>query len=96
MRYQLVYNILSGVSIFLRVINYAILGYCLCSWILPPTNRIYALLRNLSWPFIAPFRGLSMKLMYRFGLRLDLSPWFAIMALQVANSLLWRLFPLLV
>lgn len=97
MHFQIVYNIFSGISIFLRVINYAILAYCLCSWIVSPTSKVYVFLRNLVWPFIAPFRGLSMKLMVKLGLRIDLSAWFALIALSILDSLMWRfLFPLFV
>ncbi len=90
MQYQLIFNLFRGVSIFIQVIDYAILAYCLCSWIMSPTSPIYTFLRNLVWPFIAPFKGLATKLMYKIGLRIDLSAWMALIALQILDSLLWR------
>ncbi len=90
MPYQLITNLFRGISIFLRVIDYAILAYCLCSWILMPSSKVYTFLRNLVWPFVAPFKSISMKLMYKIGLRIDLSAWFALIALQIVDSLMWR------
>lgn len=90
--YSVLFQIFQGISIFLRIIRYVILGYCLLSWILPPTNRFYELLRNLAWPFIAPFRGIAQKLMMRSSFRIDLSPWFALLALELVGWLLWQLF----
>lgn len=89
------YKVFYGISIFIRIVNYIILAYCVMSWFVSPTNRLYVLLRDISQPIIAPFRALSYKLMMRSSLRIDLSPWFALLALNLLQRILWWVYSLL-
>jgi len=89
------YNVFKAGSVFIRIIDSAILLYCIMSWFRPRIS-FYYWLESFIRPFLMPFRRLSMWLMSRTRMPLDFSCWFAIIALSIINSLWWRLFYLLV
>ncbi len=85
------YTLFFAVDRFLRLISAAILVYCIMSWI-APNNRFYVMLERFVNPFIQPFRKLSMKLMARTGMRIDFSPWFTMIALNLLTEVLWTIY----
>ena len=88
------YTLFSAVSIFLSVIEYAILLYVIMSWF-RPRNRFYLWLMNFVTPFIKPFYPLAIKIMTRSGVRVDFSAWMAIVALRVVRSVLQVVYDML-
>lgn len=94
MAYQVLYNVFRGISIFLLMIRYIVLAYCVMSWFVRPTNQLYVTVRNIVWPFLAPFRPIASRL-FNMGLRLDVTPLLAFLALDLAERLLWWLFALI-
>ena len=88
------YEVFYAGSIFLRLINAAILIYCILSWF-RPSFRAYDMLCAFIRPFIAPFQRLSMKVMRYFRAPVDFSCFFAIIGYQIIQRLWWRLYFLL-
>ena len=87
MHYFILLKIYQGCDIFLRILQYVLLAYCVLSWFASPLNRLYALLSRITQPIVAPFRSLSNRLV-RHGLRFDTSAIFALLALSLARQLL--------
>ncbi len=81
-------------SAFLRIVSFAILVYCILSWF-RPRHQLYLWLGSFIRPFVAPFRRLSVWLMSRTRMPLDFSCWFAVLGLELINSLWWVLYRLL-
>ena len=92
---HVIYNIFRGISAFIQIAQLILVLYCLASWVLSPTNRFYEVLRNLAWPIIAPFRGIAEWVMTKIRLPIDLSALIALFALNIAEDLIWRIYPLL-
>ena len=88
------YEVFYAVSIFLRLITWAIVAYCVMSWF-RPQFRAYYWLRRFIQPFVAPFQKLSMAVMRRFNAPVDLTMLFAVLGLQLIQRLLWRLYMIL-
>ena len=88
------YAIFKAATLFLRVIELAILAYCVLSWFRPNFAFFYWL-QGFIRPFLAPFRRLSVWLMSRTRMPLDFSCWFAIIGISIVERLWWRLYVLL-
>lgn len=88
------YTVFQAATYFVHLISVCIFGYCLLTWVAPQSSLRYWLERFVA-PFCAPFRKLSQKIMMRWGARIDLSCWFAMIALEIVGNLLWRLYDLL-
>ena len=88
------YSVFRAVSIFLRIIEWAIVAYFVLSWF-RPRFKAFFLLRQFILPFVSPFQKLSMKLMRHFNAPVDLTCFFAIIAFQIIDRLWWRLYILL-
>jgi len=88
------YSVFYAIDICLKILSYAIILYCILSWFIP-RGRVMDILGQFIAPIMAPFRGLSMWIMQRTGLPLDLSPVFAMLALNVIRNLIWRLYSFL-
>lgn len=91
MHYFILQKVYLGCDIFLRVLQYVLVAYCVLSWFASPLNRLFALLSRISQPLVAPFRPLSNYLIRR-GLRFETSAIFALVALSIARELLVRFF----
>ena len=91
----LLYNVFVAASWFLRILSDAMFVYCLLTWF-APRSAVCDWLRRFTDPFVAPFRSLSYKLMMRWGSRLDLSYWFAMIAIRIFSQVLWSVYGLLV
>lgn len=85
------YQVFQAGSIFLRIVEFAILLYCVLSWF-RPRNQLYLWLEGFIRPFVAPFRRLSVWLMSRTRMPLDFSCWFAIIGIGIIESLWQRLY----
>ena len=88
------YSVFRAVSIFLQIIEWAIVVYCVLSWF-QPRFKAFFMLRQFIMPFVSPFQKLSMKVMRYFNAPIDFTCFFAIIAFQIANRLWWRLYVLL-
>jgi YggT family protein len=81
----------------LRVINTAfniyaflIVARCVASWFpIPRLHSVYQFLYDMTEPVLAPFRRVNRMISYQ--LPIDLSPWLAILALQLVQSLVMNL-----
>ena len=91
---RLLYNVFYAAQMFLQVVSYAILVYCILTWI-APRSRLCDWLGNFTEPFVAPFRRLTYAMMRRWGSPFDFSCWFAMIAINIASRLLWQVFSLL-
>lgn len=94
MRIEIILRIYEGVTLFLRVISGMLLIYALMTWFVRPENRFYRLIARFCDPLLAPFRGLSRKLIQR-GLMIDVSVWLALLSLRLIEYLLARLLPMI-
>lgn len=88
------YKVFQAGSLFLRILDFAILLYCVLSWF-RPRHSLYLWLEGFVYPFIAPFRRLNMWIASRTRIPLDFSCWFAIIGISIINSLWWRLYAIL-
>lgn len=88
------YEVFYAGGIFLRLIIWAILIYCVLSWF-RPTFRAYDWLRAFIRPFVAPFQKLSMKLMRYFRAPVDFTCLLAVIGYEIIERLWWRLYMLL-
>jgi uncharacterized protein YggT (Ycf19 family) len=87
MHYYILMKVYQGFDIFLRILQYILVAYCLMSWFASPLNRLFVLLSRMAQPIVAPFRLLTNRLV-RHGLRIDISAIFAFFALSIARQLL--------
>jgi len=90
MQYYIIMQVREGVSIFLRLLEVALVAYCILSWVASPLNRTYVFLSRVAQPLVAPFRRIANALIRR-GLRFDASALFAILALEIIQSYLMPL-----
>ena len=91
MSYAFLYQIVQGLSMFLRIVRYILLAYCLMSWFVRPTNRFYQICQRMCDPLLAPFRPISRKLIEK-GFMIDISAILAFFALDIVERLIWWLF----
>lgn len=89
MRYEIGYQILAGMSYFFRIINLALLAYCVMSFFARGT-KLFALLDRLIAPLRRPFMPLTMWMAQR-GFPFDLSIIFIYIALSLVQSLLTQI-----
>lgn len=89
------YTVFKAGSLFLQVVDSAILLYCVLSWF-RPSFRFFYWLESFIRPFVAPFRRLNVWLTSRMRIPLDFSCWFAIVGLSIVERLWWRLYALLI
>lgn len=84
---EIVYSIVLGINYFLNVVSWALLVYCIMSWIVRPTNQFYILLSRFVAPLLAPFRPIARKLIER-GFMIDISVLLAFVAIRLLRSVL--------
>ena len=78
-------------DVFLQIIEWAIVVYCVMSWF-QPRFKAFFLLRQFIMPFVSPFQRLSMKVSRYFNAPVDFTCLFAILGLQIAERLWWVLY----
>ena len=88
------YTVFRAVGMFLSIIEWAIVIYCVLSWFLPRFKAFY-MLRQFIMPFLSPFQKLSMKVSRYFNAPIDFTCLFAILAFQILGRLWWRLYVLI-
>lgn len=88
------YTVFRAVSMFLSIIEWAIVIYCVLSWF-QPRFRAFYLLRQFIQPFVSPFQKLSMKVSRHFNAPIDFTCLFAILGIQILQRLWWVLYRLL-
>ena len=88
------YTVFRAVGMFLSIIEWAIVIYCVLSWFQPRFKAFY-MLRQFILPFVTPFQKLSMKVMRHFNAPIDLTCFFAIIGFQILERLWWRLYVLI-
>ena len=86
------YAIFKAATLFLRVIEIAILAYCVLSWFVPSTNPLFRWLHGFVSPFVMPFRRIGMWIIRRTRIPIDLSFYMAIIAIDIVKNLLWRIY----
>lgn len=90
MSYEILWSIYQGVHQFLRILTYLLCIYALMTWFVRPDAKIYRIFNRFCEPLLAPFRPISRRLI-QAGLRIDLSVWLAAIALQILDTLIYRL-----
>ncbi|WP_206458997.1 YggT family protein [Anaerovorax sp. IOR16] len=86
------YVLARAISFFIEIVITLIVVEALMSWFVRPGSnfyRIYCSLHGLTEPIVNPFRQLTSGLAYRTGI--DFSPLVAIIALQLLESVLYKL-----
>lgn len=86
----LLLQIYTGLNYFANAIISLIWVYCVMSWFVRPTNRLYQFLERFLYPVLEPFRIISRKLI-RSGFMIDISPVLATLAIRLIMSLILRL-----
>lgn len=90
---MVLYGIFRGISIFLQIIYYALLVYCLLSWILPPYNKVMMFLSRFVDPLLRPIRTLLFRIFPRMPL--DFSALVLFFLLNILQRLVWQLYYLI-
>ena len=85
------YTVFRAGSIFLRIIETAILVYCVLSWF-QPRFRLFFMLRQFIQPFISPFQRLSLWVMRYFRAPVDFTCFFALIGISLIERIWWRLY----
>ena len=88
------YAVFRAVGMFLSIIEWAIIIYCVLSWF-QPRFKAFFMLRQFITPFVSPFQKLSMRVMRYFNAPVDFTCLFAIIAFQIIQRLWWRLYMLI-
>lgn len=88
------YTIFRAVGVFLNVVEYAIVIYCVLSWFQPRFQAFY-MLRQFIQPFVSPFQRLSMRVRRYFNAPVDFTCLFAIIGFQIVERLWWTLYRVL-
>lgn len=86
------YAIFKAATLFLRVIEIAILVYCVMSWFVRSSNPVFRWLHGFISPFVMPFRRISMWIIQKSRIPFDLSFWLAIIAIDIVKNVLWRIY----
>lgn len=89
----MLYGLFQGVSYFLRLFRYALLIYCLLSWLLPPYHKVMRAFARVTDPLLAPIRRLLFRVFPQA--RIDITAIVAFLVIGLTESLLWRLYSLL-
>lgn len=84
------YGIFRGISMFLQIVYYALLAYCLLSWILPPYNKVMMTLGRFMNPLLQPIRSLLFRIFPRMPL--DLSALALFLLINLLDRLLWQVY----
>lgn len=87
------YNVFLGISYFIRILSYALVIYCILSWILPPYHKVMQFFSRIVDPMLNPVRRVMFRIFPRMPL--DLSPIALSMLLSFATRLLWRVYVML-
>ncbi len=84
----ILYKTVSIIDWLLNIVSVAMFVYCILTWVAPQAP-LTDWLRRVTAPFAAPFHSLAMKICYKWGARIDLTYWFALIAIRIMRYLLW-------
>lgn len=87
---MVLYRVFYGVYLFLQIINYVLLAYCILSWIVPRHNRIMVTLERFLAPLLNPIRSVLYRLLPNSPL--DFSVLALCMILYLLQRLVWVLY----
>lgn len=87
---MVLYEVFRGISMFLQLIYYFLLAYCLLSWILPPYNKVMMFFSRFVGPLLQPIRNVLFRIFPRMPI--DLSALVAFFLLRIVDSLIWQLY----
>ncbi|MGI6238734.1 MAG: YggT family protein [Christensenellales bacterium] len=85
------YLIYQTFQYFFRILELAIIGYVILSWI-APRSTVHQFLARLIEPAAHPFRVLNQRLLGRFNLPIDFTMLFLLIAIGLARQLLLRIY----
>lgn len=85
MQMLIVGQIYSGVDTFLNILSVILVLYALATWFVRPDHPVYIVLSRIAGVLIAPFRPIAERL-FRRGMRMDLSVWLALLAIQLIRT----------
>ena len=86
----MLYGLFEIIQRLLDLASFAIFVYCILTWV-APAAPFTDWLRRLLEPITAPFRSLAMKIALKWGARIDLTYWFALIAIRIVSMLLLRI-----
>ena len=90
----LVYILSIAIYYFFRVLNIAILVFCIGSWFVRPGSKLFYYWRKLGYllsPLFYPAQFLLNKLHITERLGIDFSPWLTVILLDIVYNMLMRL-----
>lgn len=85
------YIFVRTLTMIFNVVETAVLVYCILSWI-APQSRIYDIMAFLLEPLVRPFRPLGQWIMEKTGVPLDFSLWIFMIAMHIAQTLIYRVY----
>ena len=85
------YQVLSGVDTFLNVLSIMLVIYALMTWFMRPNNPVYIFFARIADVAMTPFRPIG-RWLFEKGLRIDLTLYITLVAIQLLRNLLTRLF----
>ena len=93
--HMFLFHLYNALHILLALLSWAMLIYCLLTWVAPRSSARFWLERFIE-PVCAPFRGLALKLRARWGSPFDFTCLFAMIGIQLADYLLRVIFSILI
>lgn len=87
---MVVYQLMVGLTYFLRIVELALLAYCILSWFMPHDAKVMRLLGKVVEPLIWPAR----RLIARFTqnpIIMSLAPLVVMLLLNVVSAILLRI-----
>ena len=94
MRTQIIARVLMGIGYFFSILRLLVVVYALMTWFVRPDTPIYRFMSRICEPLLAPFRPIARRLI-EYGLRIDISPILALIAMEVLYRLLYAILGLL-
>ena len=91
MQFEIIYRIYLGIHQFLRILSYALYIYALMTWFMRPNNPVYIFFARIADVAMTPFRPIG-RWLFEKGLRIDLTLYITLVAVQLLRNLLTRLF----
>ena len=91
---MILYRIFDALDFVCRALDFAVVLYCVLSWF--RIGGLYEFLSRFLEPLLAPFRGMGEWVFRKTGLPINLTPLFAMLALELARSLIWKLYAFLI
>jgi len=85
------FSLYQAIDLFLSIISWAILAYCVMTWVAPRSGVCLLLARFIS-PFVSPFQRLAIRARARWNAPFDFTCLFALIGIRLAGTLIRYLF----